>query len=47
MWDAAGVASTVRRMKALNLPVSPRAEALVAAGQSSWYARDSASGAAL
>jgi 3-hydroxyacyl-CoA dehydrogenase len=47
MADAAGVASTVSRMKALNLPVSPRAEALLAAGQSSWYARDSASGAAL
>ena len=40
MWDAAGVASTVARMKALDLPVSPRAEALVAAGQPSWYAPD-------
>ena len=40
MWDAAGVASTVARMKALNLPVNPRAEALLAAGQSSWYASD-------
>jgi 3-hydroxyacyl-CoA dehydrogenase len=38
MWDAAGVASTVARMKALGLPVSPRAEALLAAGQASWYA---------
>ncbi|MGO9318284.1 MAG: 3-hydroxyacyl-CoA dehydrogenase NAD-binding domain-containing protein [Terracidiphilus sp.] len=37
MWDAAGVASTVSRMKALNLPVSPRVEALLAAGHSSWY----------
>ena len=44
MWDAAGVASTVSRMKALGLPVSPRAEALLAAGHSSWYERDSASG---
>jgi 3-hydroxyacyl-CoA dehydrogenase len=47
MWDAAGVASTLSRMKALGLPVSPRAEALLAAGHSGWYARDSASGAAL
>jgi 3-hydroxyacyl-CoA dehydrogenase len=38
LWDAAGVASTVERMKALHLPVSPRAEALLAAGHSSWYA---------
>jgi 3-hydroxyacyl-CoA dehydrogenase len=36
MWDAAGVESTVTRMKALGLPVSPRAEALLAAGQPSW-----------
>ena len=40
MWDAAGVAATVERMKALGLPVTPRAEALLAAGQSSWYASD-------
>jgi len=40
MWDAAGVESTVARMKALGLPVSPRVEALLAAGQPSWYARD-------
>ncbi len=40
MWDAAGVASTVARMKALGLPVSPSVEALLAAGQQSWYARD-------
>ena len=40
MWDAAGVASTVNRMKALGLPVSPRVEALLAAGHTSWYARD-------
>jgi 3-hydroxyacyl-CoA dehydrogenase len=38
MWDAAGVASTVARMKALAIPVSPRVEALLAAGQQSWYA---------
>jgi 3-hydroxyacyl-CoA dehydrogenase len=41
MWDAAGVASTVSRMKALNLPVSPRVMALLAAGHSSWYSSDS------
>jgi 3-hydroxyacyl-CoA dehydrogenase len=38
MLDAAGVASAVARMKALGLPVSPRLEALPAAGQPSWYA---------
>src|ERR1017187_2295557 len=38
LWDAAGVASTVSRMKALGLPVSPRVESLLAAGQQSWYA---------
>jgi len=45
MWDAAGVASTVARMKALGLPVSERVEALLAAGHTSWYSRDGASGA--
>ena len=40
MWDVAGVESTVTRMKALGLPVSPRVEALLAAGKSSWYAQD-------
>jgi 3-hydroxyacyl-CoA dehydrogenase len=40
MWDAAGVASTVSRMKTLGLPVSSRVEALLAAGFSSWYDRD-------
>jgi 3-hydroxyacyl-CoA dehydrogenase len=40
MWDAAGVASTVTRMKSLGLPVSPRVEVLLAAGHSSWYSRD-------
>jgi 3-hydroxyacyl-CoA dehydrogenase len=38
LWDAAGVASTVSRMKALGLPISPRVESLLAAGQQSWYA---------
>ena len=32
MWDAAGVASTVARMKALGLPVSERVEALAGSG---------------
>ena len=40
MWDAAGVASTVSRMNALGLPVSPRVETLLAAGQASWYSSD-------
>jgi 3-hydroxyacyl-CoA dehydrogenase len=40
MWDAAGVAATVARMKALGLAPSPRAAALLAAGQSAWYAGD-------
>jgi 3-hydroxyacyl-CoA dehydrogenase len=40
MWDAAGVASTVERMKALGLPVSPHVEALLAAGHTSWYTPD-------
>jgi 3-hydroxyacyl-CoA dehydrogenase len=40
MWDAAGVESTVARMKALGLPVSPRVEALLATGQPSWYSSD-------
>jgi len=40
MWDAAGVESTAPRMKSLGLHVSPRVEALLAAGNSSWYAQD-------
>jgi 3-hydroxyacyl-CoA dehydrogenase len=40
MWDAAGVASTVTRMMLHGLPVSPRVEALLAAGHSSWYSSD-------
>jgi 3-hydroxyacyl-CoA dehydrogenase len=40
MWDAAGVVSTVERMKALGLPVSNAVQSLLAAGQSSWYAQD-------
>jgi 3-hydroxyacyl-CoA dehydrogenase len=40
MWDAAGVASTVARMKALGITPSARVEALLAAGESSWYTAD-------
>ena len=40
MWDAAGVEATVTRMKALGMPVTARVEALLAAGNSSWYASD-------
>jgi 3-hydroxyacyl-CoA dehydrogenase len=40
MWDAAGVASTVERMKALNLSVSASIESLLAASRTSWYSRD-------
>ena len=40
MWDAAGVGSTVERMRALGLPVSERVEELLAAGQTAWYAGD-------
>jgi 3-hydroxyacyl-CoA dehydrogenase len=40
MWDAAGVASTVERMKAMGLPVSARVEGMLAAGQQSWYSAD-------
>ncbi len=40
MLDAAGVASTVARMKAVGPSPSPRIEALLAAGQNRWYAPD-------
>jgi 3-hydroxyacyl-CoA dehydrogenase len=40
MWDAAGVKETVARSKALNLPVSPAAEALLHSENASWYAPD-------
>ncbi len=40
MWDAAGVVSSVNRMKALGLPVSPRVEAMLAGGHTSWYSQD-------
>jgi 3-hydroxyacyl-CoA dehydrogenase len=37
MWDAAGVAETVARMQALDLPVSAPVEALLASSRTSWY----------
>jgi 3-hydroxyacyl-CoA dehydrogenase len=43
MWDAAGVSSTVARMKELNLAVSPRVEAMLTAGFASWYPKDGSS----
>jgi 3-hydroxyacyl-CoA dehydrogenase len=43
LWDAAGIASSVARFKELGLPVSPRIEALLAAGFTAWYSADGAS----
>jgi 3-hydroxyacyl-CoA dehydrogenase len=40
MWDAVGVRSSVERMKALNLPVSPAVEQLLDSGNEHWYAPD-------
>src|SRR5271157_1953893 len=40
LWDAAGVAKTVKRMQVENKPVSPNVEKLLATGQQSWYADD-------
>jgi 3-hydroxyacyl-CoA dehydrogenase len=40
MWDAVGVSATVARFRELDLPVSPRVEALLAAGFDSWYGSD-------
>ena len=40
MWDAAGVPETVTRMKDLGLPVGPRVEAMLSAGQRRWYSED-------
>ena len=38
LWDAAGVATTVERMKAEGKPVAGNVEKLLAAGKKSWYA---------
>jgi 3-hydroxyacyl-CoA dehydrogenase len=37
LWDAAGVAETVARMKALHLPVSAPVQALLTSSRTSWY----------
>jgi 3-hydroxyacyl-CoA dehydrogenase len=37
MWDAAGVAETASRMKALGLPAGFQVQALLAAARTSWY----------
>jgi 3-hydroxyacyl-CoA dehydrogenase len=40
MWDAAGVRDTVARMRAMPVPVSRNAEALLEAGFDGWYSGD-------
>ncbi len=40
MWDAASVAESVARMKALGLPVGAPVEKLLAASRTSWYSPD-------
>ncbi len=45
MWDAIGVPQSVERLRARNEHVSPQAEALLAAGKTSWYS-DAAGGRA-
>ncbi len=40
MWDAASVSSSVTRMTAYGARVSPRVQALLATGESSWYGDD-------
>jgi 3-hydroxyacyl-CoA dehydrogenase len=40
LWDAAGVESTVVRMKKEGYPVAANVEKLLASGQKSWYADD-------
>ena len=40
LWDAAGVAKTVKRMQVEGKPISPNVEKLLASGQESWYADD-------
>ncbi len=46
LWDAAGVETTVARMKKEGRPIAPNVEQLLAAGKKSWYLDDpkSASG---
>ena len=40
LWDAAGVAASVARMKAEGLPVATNVEKLLASGKTSWYTDD-------
>ncbi len=40
MWDAAGVAPSVKRFREVGLPVSSRVGAVLAAGVTSWYSED-------
>src|ERR1022692_3496704 len=40
LWDAAGVAQTVERMKKEGKPVAANVEKLLASGKTSWYADD-------
>ncbi len=40
LWDAAGVAKTVKRMQVEDKPVSPNAEKLLASGHETWYSDD-------
>jgi 3-hydroxyacyl-CoA dehydrogenase len=40
LWDAAGVESTVARMKKEGRPIAPNVEKLLASGNKSWYADD-------
>lgn len=40
MWDAAGVAESVAKMRQLGLPVSAKVEAMLAAGVTRWYSED-------
>ena len=46
MWDAAGVAETVEKLRAAGQHVSAQADALLASGNASWY-RDEAKGRAV
>ncbi len=40
LWDAAGVAESASRMKALGLPIAAPAQVLLAAGRAGWYTPD-------
>ena len=40
LWDAAGVAQTVERMKKENRPIAANVEKLLASGKATWYADD-------